>query len=100
VLEVFPVKRLVRSDLVCSLVSFLFGLFAIPVLVFSGGSLLLAVLFGAVAIGAGMAAMKTASPALRALSWAGFVMGVADLWYAVTGWAVSLDIAASIESLF
>lgn len=89
-----------RRDLICSLASFLFGLFAIPILVFTGGSLLGGAAFGLAAIGSAAAAMRTDVRSIRAFAWAGFVMGVAGLWYAITGWAVSLDIAASIESLF
>ena len=88
-----------RRDSIYSLASFLFGLFAIPILVFTGGSVPVGAAFGLVAIGTVAAAMRTDVRSIRAFAWAGFVMGVAGLWYAVTGWAVSLDIAASIESL-
>ena len=81
-------------------VSFLFGLFAIPVLVFTGGSLIAAALFSLVAIAAGLAALRGECRAARAVAIAGLVLGVASLWYTITGWAVSLDIARSLESLF
>jgi hypothetical protein len=89
-----------RRDATFSLISFVFGLFAIPTLVFAGGSLILAGLMAVAAIGAGMLGMGTNSRAIRALAIAGFAMGVAALWYTITGWAVSLDIAAAIGSLF
>jgi hypothetical protein len=44
--------------------------------------------------------VRSDSRSIRALSGAGFAVGVAGSWYAVAGWAVSLDIAASIESPF
>ncbi|MGB2982625.1 MAG: hypothetical protein WBC63_02055 [Candidatus Bipolaricaulia bacterium] len=89
-----------QKEVAFSIAGFLFGLFAIPVLVFSGGSLLLGALFCVVAIGTSMAGMAAGSRTLRALTISGFAMGVAGLWYTITGWAVSLNIAASIESLF
>lgn len=89
-----------QKDAVLATAGFLFGLFAIPVLVFSGGSLVLAAVFAVAAISASLIAMGSASRPIRALAWAGFVMGTAGLWYTITGWAVALDIAEAIGALF
>ena len=89
-----------RRDLIAAAASFIFGLFAVPILVFSGGSLLLAALSAVASIGAGLIGIRSEDRAFRILSIAGFAMGTASLWYTITGWAVSLDIAASIEALF
>jgi len=89
-----------RKDLIAAVASFLLGLFALPVLVFTGGSLLLAALFSVGAVVLGLIGIGSNRRAVKALAIAGFVMGVAALWYTITGWAVSLDIAASIQALF
>ena len=93
-------NRVVQRDAALATAGFLFGLFAIPVLVFSGGSLLLAAVLAVAAVSASLASVGSPSPAIRALAWAGFVMGAGSLWYTITGWAVSLDIAEAIGSLF
>lgn len=85
---------------ILSLLSFLCGLFAIPALVLADGSLILSAVLAIAAIGTGLAEISARSARLRALAISGFAMGVAALWYTITGWAIGLDIASSIESLF
>ncbi len=89
-----------RRDLICGVGSFLFGLFAIPVLVLTGGSLLVGAFLSLVALVAGLVGVGSDSRGVRALAISGFAMGVGGPWYTITGWAVGLNIAASIESLF
>lgn len=76
------------------------GLVAIPTIVFSGGSLAAGGLLSVGAILTGLGGLRSCRRTARALAAAGFVMGVASLWYTATGWAVSLDIAQALADLF
>ena len=87
-------------NLILGVVSLLSGLFAIPTIVFSGGSLLAGGGLSILAILAGLAGVSSDQRAVRTLALAGFAMGVASLWYTLTGWAVSLDIAQALADLF
>jgi hypothetical protein len=80
--------------------SFLAGLFAVPSVVFTGGSLIAGTVLSVLSVGAGLFGLRANDRAPRALAIAGLVMGVASLWYVVTGWAVSLDIARAVADLF
>jgi hypothetical protein len=89
-----------RRDLVLGVASLVSGLFAIPSIVFSGGSLLAGAALALLAVLLGLGGLRSERRPLRALAIAGFVLGVASLWYALTGWAVSLDIAQAVSDLF
>jgi len=90
----------VSRDAVLAGLSALSGVFAIPALVFSGGSLVASAVLSIVAIGSALVGLRTHSLRLRVLSIAGLILGIASLWYTITGWAVSLDIAQAIADLF
>jgi len=89
-----------RREFVLVSLSFLGGLFAIPSILFTDGSLVSSLVLSLLAIGAGLWAVRSERRAIRALAIAGFVMGAASLWYTITGWAVSLNIAEALADLF
>ena len=91
---------LVRRDVALASLSFLGGLFAVPTIVFTDGALIVSVILSLIAIGAGLWAIRTQQRPIRAVAIAGFAMGALSLWYTITGWAVSLDIAQALAELF
>jgi len=87
-------------DLAVGALSFAAGLFGIPAVVLTGEMLIVSGFLALVAVVAGLLVMGSKVPAVRALSIAGFVLGVATLWYAITGLALGWSLPSAIESLF
>ena len=87
-------------DLVLGGLSLAAGLFGIPAIVLTGELLIVSGILALIAIVAGLLAIRSTTPAVRALSIAGFVLGVLTLWYVITGLALGWSISTSIESLF
>ena len=76
------------------------GLFGIPAIVLTGEMLIISGILAVVAIASGLAVMRSKTSAVRALSIAGFVIGVLTLWYVITGLALGWSIGTAIESFF
>ncbi len=89
-----------NRDLALAVLSLVSGLFGIPAIVLTGEMLIVSGILAAVAVIAGLLVMRSKTPAVRALSIAGFVLGVLTLWYVVTGLAIGWSIATTIESFF
>ena len=87
-------------DLVLGGLSLAAGLFGIPAIVLTGELLVVSGILALIAIVAGLLVIRSSAPPIRALSIAGFVLGVLTLWYVITGLAVGWSIATSIELLF
>ena len=87
-------------DLVLGGLSLAAGLFGIPAIVLTGELLIVSGILALIAVVAGLIVIRSSAPSIRALSIAGFVLGVLTLWYVITGLAVGWSIATSIESLF
>jgi len=87
-------------DLALGVLSLAAGLFGIPTIVLTGEMLIVSGILALVAVVAGLIVMRSRAPAVRALSIAGFVLGVATLWYVITGLALGRSISTTIESLF
>lgn len=89
-----------RRDLALGVLSLASGLFGIPAIVLTGELLIVSGLLAIVAVIAGLLAMRSRTPPVKALSIAGFVLGVVTLWYVITGLAIGRSIATTIESFF
>lgn len=89
-----------RRELVLGWLSLASGLFGIPAVILTGELLVVSGILALIAIVAGLLVIRSKAPAVKALSIAGFVLGVVTLWYVITGWAVGRSIATTIESLF
>lgn len=87
-------------ELAFGTVSLAAGLFGIPVIVLTGELLIVSGVLALIAIVFGLLAVRSKMPAVKALSIAGFVLGVATLGYVITGLALGRSIATAIESLF
>ncbi len=89
-----------HRDLALGVLSLASGLFGIPAIVLTGEMLIVSAILAVVAVIAGLLVMRSKTPAVKALSIAGFVLGVVTLWYVITGSAVGWSIATTIESVF
>ena len=87
-------------DLALGALSLAAGLFGIPAIVLTGEMLVVSGLLALVAVVAGLSVMSSKTAAAKALSIAGFVLGVATLWYVIAGLALGRSFATAIESLF
>jgi hypothetical protein len=93
-------SRSAASDLAVGALSSASGLFGIPAVVLTGELLVVSGVLALVAIAAGLVGLRSRAPAAKALSIAGFALGVVTLWYVITGWAIGWSIATTIESFF
>ena len=87
-------------DLALGSLSLAAGLFGIPAIVLTGELLIVSGIVAIVAVVSGLFVMRSKAPPVKALSIAGFVLGVATLWYVITGLALGWSISSTIESLF
>jgi len=93
-------KRSSARELAFGSLSLAAGLFGIPAIVLTGEMLIISGILAVVAIASGLAVMRSKTSAVRALSIAGFVIGVLTLWYVITGLALGWSIGTAIESFF
>jgi hypothetical protein len=93
-------KRSSARELAFGSLSLAAGLFGIPAIVLTGEMLIISGILAVVAIASGLAVMRSKTSAVRALSIAGFIIGVLTLWYVITGLALGWSIGTVIESFF
>ena len=89
-----------HRDLALGALSLAAGLFGIPAIVLTGEMLIVSGIVAIAAIIVGLLVMGSKKSAVKALSIAGFVLGVVTLWYVIIGLAVGWSITTTIESLF